>query len=1124
MCRTSSRGVRIGAAAALFWGCLWAQVPTGEITGTVTDSTGAVVAGAVITLTHPATNTQRVLRTNSSGIYDLPALPPGSYNLKVEMTGFNAQVRNDIELQVAQVARIDIALQVGNVSEVVEVAGGAPVLETENTSVGTVIENQRIQELPLNGRNYLQLTSLTPGVTTNSSASSVGMSRQGGSRSQTTVSVVGQRIFFNHYTLDGIENTDPSFNSYLFLPSIDALQEFKVESGIFPAEYGHNMSQINVTTKSGTNQVHGTAFEFLRNSALDAKNFFDSGSKPIPPFKRNQFGATLGGPVVLPHVLDGRNKLFFFFDYEGLRERKALTQPATVPSTAWVQGDFSSVATPIYDPATRVYNVTNGVATSVVSATPFPNNIIPANRLAPISLAYMQRWTPPPNIGGPLNTAANNFVNTEGRPTNANQENTRFDYAQSANSNWMFRYAHSGEALYTPINIPNEGTDTASQVHQGMLGHTWVIGANKVNDFKFGISRLENIQAPVHSGKQNVVAELGIQGIDTSNPLYWGTPNVNLNGGFSNLGENSDAPFNTWDTIIQVTDNFSWTRGRHGFKFGADISRTRYNVLNGTVTRGRFNENGQYTTSGLAGAPTVPANNLADFMLGLFQNTEAQVGEPLANLRNLYLGFYFEDSWKATSRLTINYGLRWEDQIPWVDKHDNIANIDFRWDNSVMPTFVRAGDGDPFEGNPPFRLPAGIPYVRDGRFGRSVYQNDPHNFGPRLGLAYSVNPKTVIRAGAGIYYVNEIASASFEIARNAPFSIRRSETANTIQPNLTWSQIFTTPGTPSFILAAQYNQPTSYVPQWSFGVQRELTRNMSLEVNYIGSAGVHLRRFMTYNTAPPGPGNQNPRRPFPIFNGTFQVMNAPSHSSYDALQVRLQQRFSHGFTVLGSFSWGKSIDNGSAIRWQGNDVSTPSDDYNLRAMRGLSAFDFRRRLTTSLLYELPFGRGKALLGNVGRGVDAVVGGWQLGSILTLQDGFPLTATCGSSSLQNGGDACLADATGINPNLPRGQQTPNRFFNPAAFVNRLPGGEPFRFGNAGRGNIIGPGIIDWDFSMAKRIPITERHGVEFRAEFFNIPNHPIFGQPGTSPGTSTYGVISNTNVDSRQLQFGLKYAF
>ena len=443
----------------------------------------------------------------------------------------------------------------------------------------------------------------------------------------------------------------------------------------------------------------------------------------------------------------------------------------------------------------------------------------------------------------------------------------------------------------------------------------------------------------------------------------------------------------------------------------------------------------------------------------------------------------------------------------------------------MFPTFVRPGTGDPFlEGNPPFVLPSSIPYVRDGRFGRTTNRNNKLNFGPRLGMAYGLTPKTVLRAGAGIYYVNEVSSStSFEVARNAPFSIRQSENANTVQPNLDWSQIFTAPGIPSFILVSQYNEPAAYVPQWSAGVQRELTRNMSLEVNYIGSAGVHLRRFMSYNTAPAGPGNINARRPFPIFNGTFQVTNAPAHSSYHSLQIRLQHRFTSGFTLLSSFSFGKSIDNGSAIRQQGNDLQQPSDNYNLRAMRGLSSFDFRRRFTNSVLYELPFGTGEALLGTSGSVVNAMVTGWQLGTILTLQDGFPLTATCGSAAVQNGGDACLADATGINPNLARGQQSPNRFFDTTAFVNRL-GGETFRYGNAGRGTIIGPGIIAWDASLAKNIRLAERQSLEFRAEFFNMPNHPIFGIPGTSPGTSNYGVISGTSVDSRQLQFGLKYSF
>src|SRR5689334_2279466 len=333
-----------------------AQAPTGAITGTVVDPTGAVVAGAVVTVTNPSTNTRRVVRTNSSGIYDVPALMPGNYNLKAEMSGFTTQVHSDIELQVAQVARIDVTLQLGNLAEVVEVTGGAPVLQTETTDIGTVVENRRIENLPLNGRNYLQLTSLIPGATTNGPPAAQGQGRMGGSRNDFTLNVAGQRLSYNHYTLDGVENTDPNFNTYLLLPSLDALQEFKVESGQFQAEYGRGISQVNVTTKSGTNALHGAAFEFLRNADLDAKNYFDSKAKPIPPFKRNQFGGTVGGPMVIPKVFNGKDKLFFFVDYEGLRERKALTQTATVPSAAWRSGDLSASGATIYDPDTRVVN------------------------------------------------------------------------------------------------------------------------------------------------------------------------------------------------------------------------------------------------------------------------------------------------------------------------------------------------------------------------------------------------------------------------------------------------------------------------------------------------------------------------------------------------------------------------------------------------------------------------------------------------------------------------------------------------------------------------------------------------------------------------------------------------
>ncbi|MBY0372675.1 MAG: TonB-dependent receptor, partial [Bryobacteraceae bacterium] len=543
------------------------------------------------------------------------------------------------------------------------------------------------------------------------------------------------------------------------------------------------------------------------------------------------------------------------------------------------------------------------------------------------------------------------------------------------------------------------------------------------------------------------------------------------------------------------------------------------NQIGAVVPRGRFSWNGQYT-----GEP------MADMLLGVMSGTEGQVGAPIANFRQNYIALYLQDTWKITNKLTANLGIRWEYESPFMDKHDAIVNVDFAWDNSREPVFVRAGTGNLNEGNPQFPAPPGWQLVRDGRFGRGAGVPDRNDFGPRAGLAYQLNQKTVLRTGGGIYFVRDIGNAVFDIVRNIPFTIRQAETADTTFPNLTWNRLFTAVGSPSFLLINQYGERTSYVAQWQASIQRELTKNMSLEVTYMGSAGIKLRRLTSYNNPEPRPGNPNLNRPFPRFNGSFQNMNAPSHSSYHALQMRLQHRFANGFTLLGSYAYGKSIDNGSGVRTTDGDPLTPSDNYNLRAERGLSAFDFRQRLTASFLYELPFGKGRRV-GIANPVANFMFGGWQLGGIITFQDGFPNTVFCGPGNIQNGGGYCKPDAvSGANPNLPDSEQRISRFFNTDAYVDRVgvaPGAaQPvFRYGTAGRNTVIGPGIASLDMSINKFFRFfDDKHTVEFRGEFFNLPNAPIFGQPGTTLRTPTYGVISNTRIDSRQIQLALKYNF
>ncbi len=1108
----------LGIAATLAALPARAQTPTGEISGVVVDPSGSAVPGVTITLTSAATNAVREVQTNSAGLYVIPAIPPGRYILKAQISGFRAIERRDIDVQVGSSNRIPITLELGDLTETVEIRGGAPLVQSSNASIGTVIENRSIVELPLNGRNYLQLASLIPGATTNGPSSSQGRQRMGGQRNSFALNVAGQRIHYNHYSLDGIENTDLNFNSYMLLPSVDALQEFKVEAGLFDAEYGRAIAQINASTKSGSNQFHATVFEFVRNSSLDAKNYFDRDDRPIPPFRRNQYGLTVDGPVVVPKLLNGRNRLFFLFNWEGLREHKSLTSSPSVPLTAWRTGDFSQLRDasgtliPIYDPATRVFDAAGNVTQA---PTAFPGNLIPANRIDPVSRQLLDFYPLPLQE----QTGAN-YVNDEARTVNADQFTYRFDFIENDSSRWFFRHSTSHELGYDPFAIPDMGINTDTDVHQLVLANTRTFGTNKVNDLRVGYGYLKNAHISPRANNVNVVKELGIN-LPSDNPLYWGVPNIGITG-LSGLGEESDAPFINDDKTIQLVDNFSWIVGKHAYKFGGEIRHVLYDQIGGVVTRGRFGFDGRYTQNPLLPAAQRGGAAMADFLLGTMNRSEGQVGAPIANFRSSYFALFFQDSWRLTNTVTVNYGLRWEYDQPFYDENDAIVNIDFRWDNSAEPVFVRAGTGDPYEGNPAFRLAPDVQYVRDGRFGRGAYKSDFNDFAPRLGIAWAITPKTVLRSGGGIYYVRDIGNAVFDTVRNAPFTIRRDEPAESFRPNLSFQQPFARTGAPTFILANQYDEPSSYVAQWSFGFQRELAGTMSVEATYFGSAGVHLRRLMSYNNPEPSQlPNSNNARPFPKF-GSIQVMSAPSHSNYHALYLKLQRRFSGGLSFLSSFAWGKSIDNGSGIRTSDGDSLTPSNNYDLELERGLSAFDFRRRWTTSWVWELPFGKDRRWM-NTSTVADLALGGWQIGGILTLQDGFPFTVTCGPGNIQNGGGVCYPDATGIDWRLSGDERSRTRWFNTDAFVDRDPATGPFRYGTVARNSLTGPGIVSVDASANKRFQFRESY-VEFRVEVFNLPNHPIWNQPGSQLRTPTFGVINSTRLDSRQIQLGLKFVF
>jgi len=1103
-----------------------AQVPTSELTGTVTDPSGAVVSGAKVVITSLATNIERSTETNAAGIYIAPALQPGTYSVRVTQAGFRAAQRSGIVLQVSQTARLNIQLEVGNVTETVEISALSEILDTETTTVGTVIENRRIAELPLNGRNYLQLANLVPGGTIYGPSNSIAFARGGGGpRAEFQLNLSGQRLQFNHFMLDGVENTDPNFGTYLYQPSVDALQEFKVESGTYSAEFGRNMTQINVVTKSGTNELHGSLFEFVRNTSMDARNFFQLPNAPVQPLKRNQFGFTLGGPIWIPKVYDGRNKLFFFANYEGQRQRVGSLNFANVPLPEYFTGNFAGLPQTVYDVQTRVLSPDG---TRVVSQQPFPGNIVPANRIHPKSRLAQTLWpgpNNPPSLIRDLVHSQNYQNNLESNKADSNGGMIRADWQHTSSSSFQFRYSHSQEPFYTPAAIAGMGSVNTSITHQAMLGHTAVISPTQVNQFKIGFSRLEADAGNLHEGdsNNNWVEKLNIPYVQRG-PRSWGIPIIVINN-FTGVGDPENSPYLNFDTVIQLTDNFSWSRGAHTIKFGGDFVRTRFNLLGNDRPRGAFTFSGVY--SQLSGSTPLALHSMADFIQGLISAQQAQPGDVVAQLRSYSTGMYFQDNWKVTPKLTLNLGLRYELAPGFVENYDHMTIVSWTWDNSFHPIWVRVGQGGFYDGNPPVPLPASFPTARDGRFGRRSWKTATKQFAPRVGIAYSLNSKTVIRAGAGMFFPHDIGNAAFDILRNQPFTMRVASNSDQFIPNATWDnpypQLSVSTLTPSWV----WGDPQPYSPQWSFNIQRALSNSMSLEVGYVGSASVHLQRTVYYNDRVPGGpiANVNLRRPFSTL-GFVQAVEAPVHASYHSFQTRLQQRFSRGFTLLASFSWEKAIDNGSGIRQATGDAYAPPNGGDLRSERSVAAFNFGKKLTISGLWELPFGRGKRYGSDVNRLLNLFVGGWQLGGIFTIEGGFPLSASCqNAATFQNTDGPCRPDATGISPNLEN--RSPAQWFNPAAFVNRLDfvtNVGPYRYGNSQRNNLIGPGLIELDGSLFKSFKPTERVKIDFRAEFFNLPNHPIFGQPNATVGSANYMRITSTRLDPRQIQLGLRMTF
>lgn len=1048
------------------------------VVGTVSDTSGAIVVNAQVELKRVSTNDQLSTQTTDTGDYAFRGLIPDFYELRVSASGFKTEVRSGLKFDVGGTYRIDIPLAVGQVSDVVEVNAVAPILKTESPELGQVLDNAKIMNLPLNNRDVFGgLAALTPGVMSTSTG--------GGLGSSLTFTVKGLRNSDNVGMIDGtlVSETNAAVEWNI---NPDAVQEFELKTGLYGAEYGTKPGgQFSVVTKSGTNELHGTVFDFLRNNHLDARNFFDPG--PRPQFKRNQFGVNAGGPVYIPKLFNGKDKVFWFFAYDGQRVRRFQSLTGSVPTQDQKNGIFTQA---IIDPLT---------------GQPFPGNQIPQSRLSPQAQKFLQFW-PAPNTAG----RGFNYTSSSPSPSDNDEIIARIDFKTSANSRWSGRFIYNNQPLLfaNPLVVFTR-TDNLSNWSQNIT-NTRTIKNNYVNEFGIHFYRRPYFpgsgrsQSPADFGKTLGIPNWPFNQVDSI-----GVPVVSITG-FLTVGDGGSfgpVPEGNW----QIKDNFTFTKGAHLIKAGYEYRR-QYLIF-GFLNRSSFGfSNDRYTN-----------NSFANFLLGYLTSATA-AGEDRLNFHINNHSWYFNDSWRVAPKFTVNIGLRYELRSGFIDKRGFLTNarIGCVLANPTNPV-PQCYDPKPTILNPPFPL--------TGRYeaGKPLYTPTKTGFQPRVGLAYRMTPNTVIRTGFGLYG-NEPAGGMIYSALGCGRNPRanaggQSFTSSPSSPNLVFSDPFNTsalvPGAALPLLGGfEDPAPQWYVENWGFSIERSLTPDTMIEVGYQGSHSVHEVLITEINDATPGPGNRQSRRPVPAAQ-SIQSLAGNGSSHYNALEVKFEKRAGRsGLSALSAFTWSKSIDYmGGRFRGFGGDPSASrfvTRNLPLSLNRGPGESNIPGLLTIMVGYELPFGRGKPY--QTDTVVGKILGGWSINQLTTLRKGLWFTAG-DIDRLDVGSAAGQRPQLVGQPNLPAGQRTPARWFDTAAFA--VP--PPFTYGNAGRGILEGPSLVNTDFSLLRSFRLAEQRRIEFRFEAFNIFNHPNFVLPDNNFASPTFGVIGSA-LESRDLQFGLKIYF
>jgi hypothetical protein len=1097
--------------AILFTSVLLAQNDTAVLSGRVLDPSGLGVPGAHVRLTRQSTGAIRETLTGIDGAYRVELIEPGDYSLHVAANGFKTQDYSAIHLQVAQSSQLTVALAVGIVTEHVSVTETVSPLDAVSVSQGTVVSEEKIKALPLNGRQFLQLALLSPGVNSGGMAVQQNAVRQG---EVAGLSVAGSRTNDSAYLLDGVINTDPDYNALNYVPIVDSISEFRVQVAQYSAEYGRaSGGQVNVLTQSGTNTWHGAGWEFLRNNELDARPFNLTTQSSVPKFQRNQFGGLVGGALV-------KNKLFAFFSYEGLKTRQAAANLTTVgvPDALQRIGNFSAEAA-----TTRIYDPTS------TPRAPFPNNIIPTNRIDPSVSAAMQAL-PLPNVTGGL------YINSSDvQVQNYGNYSGRTDYQATSTFKIFGRYSGSAENSSIPVVLPGRANLDNAVPRNVAVGLTKVISADKVNDLRLGFNRL-NFEFGLPE------LDFSVNGQPTQLPNFIvGQMNFGGAGPYSGTGQGGVG--RARDNVYQMWDVFAWQHGRHALSFGGEFDRTQYVRFEYADPLGSLTFTKGYTdaTAAAPKAGDLSGDAMATALLGMPSNAVRTVGpNRIDGLMNNTAAFVQDDIRLAPS-LTLNAGLRWEVSPPLRDIRDQMSSIDYSTAPPPVAIFAAGLQGK--------YSPTLFVCGKDGYPAGCAYTNWK-NFSPRLGLAWSLNEKTVIRAGGGIYYGTQDANTLLKMAQSLPTTYNQTLTFNAYVPQYPNLNVFAPAVVGAQAIQAASIDPhqgTPYSPQWSFNIQRTVAPDMVLEVGYLGTAGIHLEQNVQVNNGMPGTTVKRPfyglalspaeqaQLAFPMSSSTVPVSTInyfphAAQSNYHALTARLERRFHAGVSLLNSFTWSKAISNAPQYRnaggITGSENSPPQNSFNLAAERGLAYFNAKFRYVTTGVYELPFGKGHHAFSD-GLGAS-ILGGWQLSGILQLQSGFPFTLNYKGDPINIGGGSggiltrpnYVLDSSGspVDPNLSSSQRSTGAWFNTGAFSQPI-----YQFGTVGRNTMIGPGMTNVDANVARTFRIREKLKLQFRVEVFNLANHSNYNLVGRVINDPTFGIVQN-QLPPRQIQLGLKAEF